>query len=195
LSLRPLDAIHYPPVASVVLGFRRDAVEHPLDGFGMLIPEVEPFRILGTLFSSSLFPRRAPPDHVTLTTYVGGVRAPDLAYLPPDEIVRITVEDLGRILGVKGKPTYQHCMVYPKAIPQYEVGYGRYKDLMARIEKNAPGLYFAGHYRDGISMADSILSGLAVAERIHQELVRSVGGCCGSDLQSQPPRIDSLRDH
>ena len=52
--------IRYPPVASVVLGFRREDVAHPCAGFGMLIPKVEGFKILGTIFSSSLFPNRAP---------------------------------------------------------------------------------------------------------------------------------------
>ena len=33
--------IRHPPVASVVLGFRREDVAHLLDGFGMLIPKIE----------------------------------------------------------------------------------------------------------------------------------------------------------
>ncbi|HOK76761.1 MAG TPA: protoporphyrinogen oxidase [Verrucomicrobiota bacterium] len=173
LSLEPLGAIHYPPVASVVLGFRREDVAHPLDGFGMLIPQVEGFKILGTLFSSSLFARRAPPGHVTLTTYIGGVRDPELALLPADELVRITVADLSRILGVAGKPTFRHCMLYPKAIPQYELGYGRFKALMSDLEGKLPGLFFAGHYRDGISLADSIISGHDVAQRISAAIVLS----------------------
>lgn len=166
LDARPLQEIHYPPVASVVLGFRRDAVAHPLDGFGMLIPKAEGFRILGTLFSSSLFPNRAPAGHVTLTSYVGGVRAPELALLPVEEQVRITVEDLRVLLGVTGQPTFQHVVLYPKAIPQYEVGYGRFKDLMTAIETRAPGFFFAGHFRDGISLGDSIISGHDVAGRL-----------------------------
>ena len=60
IDLSPLSQINYPPVASVVLGFRREDVAHPLDGFGALIPQVEGFHILGTIFSSSLFPNRAP---------------------------------------------------------------------------------------------------------------------------------------
>ena len=51
--------IYVSPVASVVLGFRREDVEHSCSGFGMLIPKVEGFKILGTIFSSSLFPNRA----------------------------------------------------------------------------------------------------------------------------------------
>jgi protoporphyrinogen/coproporphyrinogen III oxidase len=167
-ALRPalLKEIYYPPVASVVLGFRREDVAHPLDGFGMLIPKAEGFRILGTLFSSSLFAGRAPAGHVTLTSYVGGVRAPELALRPVDELEAMTVADLRVLLGVKGRPTFRHCVLYPKAIPQYEIGYGRFKDLMASLEREAAGLFFAGHYRDGISLGDSILSAQAAAERM-----------------------------
>ena len=39
----------------------------------MLIPKVEGFKILGSIFSSSLFPNRAPAGHLTLTSYVGGL--------------------------------------------------------------------------------------------------------------------------
>ena len=166
LSLRSLGEIEYPPVASVVLGFRREAVAHPLDGFGMLVPEKEPFQILGTLFSSTLFERRAPEGHVTLTSYIGGTRAPERALEPPDRLVEMTYEDLRRLLGVRERPTFTHCVVYRRAIPQYVLGYGRYLELMERMEKEGPGLFFAGHYRDGISLSDSIHSGLRAADRI-----------------------------
>ncbi len=166
LDASELEQVHYPPVASCVLGFRRAEVAHPLDGFGMLIPKAEGFNILGTLFSSSLFPGRAPEGHVTLTSYVGGVRAPELALRPAKDVVAMTVKDLRTLLGVTGEPTFQHVVFYPKAIPQYEVGYGRFKDLMNGMETKAPGLFFAGHYRDGISLGDSILSGHDAADRI-----------------------------
>ncbi|MEI6391969.1 MAG: protoporphyrinogen oxidase [Verrucomicrobiota bacterium] len=158
--------IRYPPVASVVLGFRREDVAHPCDGFGMLIPRVEGFKILGTIFSSSLFPNRAPAGHLTLTSYVGGERYPDLASLPPEKLFALTCADLRVLLGVSGKPTFQHSVYYPKAIPQYNVGYGRYRDLMTAIEHDAPGLFLAGHYRDGVSLSDSIVSGCKVADRV-----------------------------
>ena len=158
--------IRYPPVASVVLGFRREDVAHPCEGFGMLIPKVEGFKILGTIFSSSLFPNRAPAGHLTLTSYVGGERHPELASLPPEELFELTCEDLRVLLGVKGKPTFQHSVIYPKAIPQYNIGYGRFRELMTEAERKAPGLFFAGHYRDGVSLSDSIVSGCNVADRV-----------------------------
>lgn len=170
LDLGPLSEIHYPPVASVVLGYRREDVAHPLDGFGVLVPEIEKYRVLGTLFSSSLFPNRAPAGHVTLTSYVGGMRAPELALRSEEELAALTAEDLAELLGARGKPSFQHVMVYPRAIPQYVLGYGRFKDHMARMEKELPGLFFAGHYRNGISLADSILAGDDVAGRIAERM-------------------------
>ena len=161
-----LSEIRHPPVASVVLGFRREDVAHPLNGFGMLIPKAAGFKILGSIFSSSLFPNRAPAGHLTLTSYVGGERYPELALLPPDELFKITCADLKVLLGIRGEPTFQHCVFYPKAIPQYNVGYGRFRDLMNEVEAKAPGLFLAGHYRDGISLSDSIVSGCNVAERV-----------------------------
>ena len=74
------------------------------------------------------------------------------------------------LLGVKGKPTFQHSVFYPRAIPQYNLGYGRYRELMADIEQKAPGLFFAGHYRDGISLSDTIVSGCNVADRVGEFL-------------------------
>jgi protoporphyrinogen/coproporphyrinogen III oxidase len=166
VDLSTFSEIRYPPVASVVLGFRREDVAHDCCGFGMLIPKIAGFKSLGTIFSSALFPNRAPAGHHTLTTYIGGERYPELALLPPDQQVALVCEDLKKLLGVRGQPTFQHVVVYPKAIPQYNVGYGRFKELMSQLEAQAPGFYLAGHYRDGVSLSDSIVSGINVSERV-----------------------------
>ena len=165
-----LREIKYPPVASVVLGFKREDVTHPCEGFGMLIPKIEGFKILGTIFSSSLFPNRAPAGHLTLTSYVGGERYPELASLPQEQLVELVCEDLRVLLGVRGKPVFAHSVLYPRAIPQYNIGYGRFKELMSDIETKAAGFFFAGHYRDGISLSDTIVSGCNAAERIGKHL-------------------------
>jgi oxygen-dependent protoporphyrinogen oxidase len=170
VSLDAFSEIRYPPVASVVLGFRREDVTHPCEGFGMLIPKIEGFKILGTIFSSALFPNRAPTGHLTLTSYIGGERYPELALLPVEKLVALTCEDLRVLLGVTGKPAFQHCVLYPKAIPQYNVGYGRYRELMNEIENKAAGLFFAGHYRDGVSLGDTIVSGVNIVERVEKHL-------------------------
>lgn len=169
-DLSAFSEIRCPPVASVVLGFRREDVAHSCQGFGMLIPRVEGFKILGTIFSSSLFPNRAPAGFHTLTSYVGGERQPELASLPPEKLYALVAEDLRVLLGVKGQPVFKHSVFYPQAIPQYNVGYGRFKHLMNDLETKAPGLFLAGHYRDGISLSDSIVSGCNAADRVAKAL-------------------------
>ena len=94
------------------------------------------------------------------------MRQPDLALRPASELVALTVDDLRILLGITGRPTFEHCMLYPKAIPQYEVGYGQFKSCMEELESKAPGLFFAGHYRHGISLSDSLCSGFDVADRL-----------------------------
>jgi oxygen-dependent protoporphyrinogen oxidase len=166
LDLSPLEKVDYPPVTSIAMGFRRADVEHSCQGFGALVPEVEKLNVLGVIFSSALFPNRAPKGHVTLTSYVGGSRNRDLALADRGTIRRLALQDFKTLLGVKGEPTFEHYFTFKKAIPQYEVGYGQMKDLMNKIEANGPGLFLAGHYREGIALGDSIVSGNDVADRI-----------------------------
>ena len=169
LDMSILRGIVYPPVTSVVMGFRRDQIRHSLEGFGMLVPKVERKNILGTIFSSSLFENRAPEGYVTLSTYIGGMRQPDHALLDDQEMDRLILEDLEALLGVRGEPAFINRRVWKKAIPQYTVGYGKILDRFNELEAAHSGLFFAGHYRNGISLGDSILAGLDVAHRINQQ--------------------------
>ncbi len=168
VDLSVLREIYYPPVASIVLGYRRADVSHPCLGFGMLIPEVEKCNSLGVIFSSALFPNRAPEGHITLTCYIGGARAPGLVALDNDKLFALAGQDIATVLGATRPPVFQHLTKYNKAIPQYNVGYGRFKAVMSDSEAQAPGLFFAGHYRDGISLGDSLVSGHEIANRIHE---------------------------
>jgi len=170
MDVSHFSGIRHPPVASVVLGFRREDVRHRCAGFGMLIPRVEGFKILGAIFSSSLFPNRAPAGHLTLTCYIGGERQPEIASLPPEKLVEFACEDLRRLLGVTGRPVFSHHHFWPRAIPQYNVGYGKFKELMNDLEAEAAGLFLAGHYREGISVGDSIVSGGKAADRVERFL-------------------------
>jgi len=162
------EEIYYPPVSALTLGFRRKDIVHPLDGFGMLIPEKENCNILGTLFTSTLFPGRAPEDHVTLASFIGGARSPSIAGLPEDKLVELTMKDLHTILGLEGKPVFIHHVHWEKAIPQYTIGYGLHKQKMDKLESDNPGFFIAGNYRFGISVSDCITAGYETAERIEE---------------------------
>lgn len=164
--LSTLSSIIYPPLAVLALGFRREQVPHPLDGFGFLVPEVERRRILGGIFSSSIFPDRAPAEHLLLTIFVGGTRDPDLVQSDAQTLTARVLDDLRALIGAQGEPTFRAFQVWPKAIPQYTLGYGRFKDIAVETEQRNPGLVLAGTFRDGIALGEALESGERAAHRI-----------------------------
>lgn len=174
-----LREIEHPPVASVFLGFRRGDVRHPLDGFGLLVPQVERRLILGTLFSSTLFSDRAPEGHVALTTFIGGMREPELVGLGDAELQRIVQDELGDLLGLNAPPVFASLQRWPRAIPQYTLGYDRFKAAIDAVEAAGPGLFIGGNARDGISLANCIASGERLADAAGRFLqARPAIGAC-----------------
>ncbi len=165
-ALSPLQSVTYPPLSVWTFGVHRSQVDHPLDGFGMLLPEIENRSILGTLFSSTLFPGRAPDNHAMLTSFVGGARLPDLAQKPEDEQRSLVLRDLQDLLGLEGEPAFEHVVHWPHAIPQYELGYGSVKKALKKLEEANPGLYLAGNYREGASINDCMDYALRLSDRL-----------------------------
>jgi oxygen-dependent protoporphyrinogen oxidase len=163
--LAALDAVEHPPVSSLFLGYRREQVSHPLDGFGVLAPEVEKRSVLGILFSSSLFDERAPAGHVALTVMVGGARQPEIARLPAGGILAAVEPDLRQLLGVTGAPVFQRHTFWPRAIPQYNLGYEQHLETMAAAERRYPGLLIGGQARDGIALPACLAAGEKLATR------------------------------
>ena len=164
--LASLDSIEHPPVSSIFLGYRREQVAHPLDGFGVLMPEVERRSVLGVLFSSSLFSNRAPAGHIALTVIVGGTRQPEIARLPSDEILTRITPDLRQLLGVSGAPVFCRHTFWPRAIPQYNLGHETHLETIAAAERAHPGLFIGGQARDGISLPACVAAGEKLAARV-----------------------------
>jgi len=164
-----LEQVAYPPVAVVFMGFNRSAVNHPLDGFGFLLPAKEKRQILGSIFSSTIFPGRAPQGKVAFTTFVGGMRNPDNALKDAEQLKPLVLQDLDNLLGLNEEPVLTRIRRWPRAIPQYQLGYKSVQNLYDELEERYSGLYFAGNFRRGISVGDSVLSANETSEKILNE--------------------------
>ena len=167
-EMAAVPALYYPPVTTLVLGYRREQIEHSLDGFGMLIPLVEKRRVLGAIFSSTIFPGRAPDGHVALMIFIGGATMPDCATPGESEAVSLATGQLTDLLGIHGEPVFTSATHWPLAIPQYNVGHGDFLASLEGLEKRWEGLHFCANYRGGPGLSDCLDSARAIANRILQ---------------------------
>lgn len=165
-----LTAIEYAPIAIVYLGFKREDVSHPLDGFGCLIAGKEKKKLLGSLWSSSLFPERSPEGMISLTCFTGGARNRDMMDRSDDEILAAVVNDLDGYLGIKGKPSFVKIFRHNMAIPQYNMGHGKRVEKLEVALEDFKGLHLLGNYLKGVSVADCVKNGTELAKEIAKNI-------------------------
>lgn len=167
----PLSEVEYPPLSTLALGFRREQVGHPLTGTAMFVPVVERRTLRATLFSSSVYPERAPQGHVLLTNFIGGACNPAQARQSTEELLTTILRELRPLLAITGQPTFVKHVYVERALPQYNVGYDRVLACIERLEARLPGFFMAGNYRQGVSVRGALLSGYQTAERLLATLV------------------------
>lgn len=167
VAAEALAEIPYASVTVVALGFRREEVGHPLDGFGFLAPRCSGMRTLGARFASTAFPGRAPEGQVLLEALAGGATDPEAVALPDDRLLDIVLDDLRGPLDLRASPSFTAVFRHARAIPQYTVGH---EERVARAEADvaaSSGLYLTGNALHGIAMNKCV----AEAERIAAEVV------------------------
>jgi oxygen-dependent protoporphyrinogen oxidase len=169
-AARTLGAIPFASSATVLLGYRRGDVAHPLGGYGMVVPQTEGLRTTALSFVSTKFPHRAPEGHVLLRGFLGGVRDGEVMRLSDEEMVETVKRDMTGILGLRGQPVMSRVFRWPGGTPQLEVGH---IERMAAVETEIAsigGLYLtgAGVRSTGIpdSVADGTRAGEAAAEGV-----------------------------
>lgn len=167
-SISKVPHLDYPPVATMMLGFKRSQIKHPLDGFGMLYSMNEKSKLLGALFTSTLFPGRAPDDHVAINVMVGGSRTPEHGRMSDSAMKASAMDELRRLLGIEGNPVFSNILRWEKAIPQINIGYSSILEQIEKCERKYSGIHFAGNYRGGIALGDCILNGIKLTEKISQ---------------------------
>ena len=161
-----LAAVDYAAVASVASAYRRADVAHSLAGFGFLVPKIEQRRILGSLFSSSMFEGRAAPGMVLFTSFIGGLRNPALLAESDDTLARFLHAELAALVGARNEPQWLEITRWTHAIPQYNLGHRERLRPLDDAERALPGLFFCANYRGGISVGDCIKSAHATAEAV-----------------------------
>ena len=173
--LRNLDAqlaaelagISYASSATINLGYQRDDIPHPLDGFGFVVPFIERRALIACTFSSVKFAGRAPQGQVLLRAFVGGALQPELMQLDQDEMLARVLHDLRDLLGIERPPIFSEVTKWEHSMPQYHLGHlERVKRIEERVA-SLPGLVLAGNAYSGTGIPDCVRNGEAAADQIH----------------------------
>ncbi len=167
---KSLASIPFAPMAVVALGFDRSTVKHDLNGFGLLVPGREKRDILGCLWTSSIFPGRAPKEKVLLRAMLGGAGNPAVMDLDDEAIVALTLSELRHLLGLRGVPDMIRVIRHQKAIAQYHPGHlALLRDI--ELEKEYfPGLHFTGSSYRGIAVNSCVKEAEIVSAQVIEQL-------------------------
>ena len=164
--LQCIDKLQYARIVQVSSGFNKwEGLD--LKAFGGLIPFHENRRVLGPLFISSFFRDRAPEGSSLISTFIGGVRRPDMFDFSDTQIIDIVSSEFKTLFGLKKwSPDLLVINRYEHAIPQYGAESEEKLNAIEEAERRFPGLILAGNIRDGIGIADRIKQGRTIADGV-----------------------------
>ncbi len=98
-----LNQIKYASTATINFGYKRSAINHPLNGFGFVVPFIEKRSLIACTFSSVKFSGRAPDGHVLLRAFAGGALQPEIFALDESEMAGRVEADLRELLGITAR--------------------------------------------------------------------------------------------
>lgn len=151
-----LNQIPYSSLAVVCQGFDREVFSSPPDGFGFLVPHSQEKQVLGSIWTSEIFPDQAPAGKVLLRTMLGGALNPQVVEKTEAEVASIALKELSEMMGINSEPEYQKVIRWKNAIPQYTLGHlNRMEKIEAEL-RQIGALYLAGNAYFGIGMNDCI---------------------------------------
>ncbi len=161
-----LRAIPYASSIIVNIAYRRDQVQHPLDGFGVVAPTIESRSILAASFLNVKFPQRAPAGTVLFRVFIGGATQPELFDLNDDGVLEIVARELGDLLGVHGEPILTRIDRHARSMPQYTLGHLERVEAIRRQAARHPNLFLAGIAFDGIGIPDCVRAAESTADAV-----------------------------
>lgn len=156
--------------ATLNLGFRRQDVGHPLNGFGFVVPTKEKKRVVGCTFASQKFEGRAPEGCVLLRVFLGAEAAKEVKTLGETALLEKILEELKPVLKLRGQPMVSHWTAFKASMSYFRPGHLSQASRLEQKTSEFKGLFLAGNGLKGVGIPDTILSGQTAAEKIFSSL-------------------------
>ncbi len=163
--------IPYVPMAVVCVGYEKDRIPMSMDGFGFLIPKKEGRKILGSLWSSSIFTHRAPDGSALITLMTGGARSPELTTLNDEELLKVCAAEVEFTMGIKEPPSFVNISRWKRAIPQYVVGHNKRVEKIEAELAEVGNIHLGGNAYYGIGINDCTARADILGEKVVSSLI------------------------
>lgn len=165
-----LNEIPYVSSATISMAFPRQAIPHPLDAYGFIVPKIANRRIMAVTWSSIKWGHRAPQGMVLMRAFVGGAQRQELASCDDQNMLAMVREELSSIMGITSAPEKSWIYRWPKGMPQYIMGHLERLEAIETITKEQKGLYLTGAGYRGIGIPDCINQGRQAAVKALEEI-------------------------
>ena len=170
-----LQSIPYASLTVVQIGYDASKCRVRPEGFGFLVPSSESLGILGTIWSSSLFPSRCPAGASLATVFMGGSRHPEQIDESDSMLQDRAIGALRTAQGIDLDPHMVQLRRAPRSIPQPHRGHRRKVAALRDELKRWPALAMAGSHLDGLSLESCARSGRDAAYQVYSVLNREKG--------------------
>jgi oxygen-dependent protoporphyrinogen oxidase len=90
--------------------------------------------------------------------------------LQREELSSLVHREIAPLLSIRNAPAFSNVTVWPRALPQYNLGHG---DRLASIAKHLArfqGIFLVGNYLRGPAIGSCVEQALAVAEELKENL-------------------------
>jgi oxygen-dependent protoporphyrinogen oxidase len=160
-----LAAVPYNSSITAALLYPRAEFEHPLDGFGFLVPRAENRALTACTWVNTKFPYRAAGNRVLLRAFFAAERAERCAG-PEEQIAETAHRELSGLMKYRQQPVTWRVQRWERAMAQYEVGHQKRQREIDERTVRLPGLWLTGNAYIGIGIPDCIRRSRQVADAI-----------------------------
>lgn len=161
-----LESIPYASSAIFNVAYKADQIKNKPNCVGFIVPQRENKHFIACSFISDKYEHRAPEGFHLLRLFIGGATQENILHIPVDELKKIVLGELSKIIQIEGEPVLEDFKVWPKSMPQYTLGHVDRVQKIRKIFEKCPNFYLLGNGYQGVGLPDLVEQAKITAEKI-----------------------------